>query len=60
MSDSTMKLMKGMAMGAMLGMTAGVIGTKMMESNKKTMKRKANKALHTVENMIDTASYMFK
>ncbi|MBQ3073705.1 MAG: hypothetical protein IJD19_03380 [Ruminococcus sp.] len=60
MNNSVMSVMKGMAWGAALGVAAGVVGSKMMESNKKTMKKKANKALRSMENMIDTASYMFK
>lgn len=55
-----MSIMKGMAWGAVFGVCAGVAGSKLMESNKKTMKKKANKAIKSVENMLDTASYMFK
>ena len=39
----------------------GMIGEKMMESKmKKPMKKKMNRAIHAMEEMVDTASYMFK
>ncbi len=60
-----MKTVKNMALGAAVGVTAGVVGSKMMNTKgmskgKKMIKKKATKALDTMGNMIDTASYMFK
>ena len=60
MSNSAMNLVKGMAWGAAFGVATAVAGTKLMETNKKSMKKKANKALKSMENVLDTASYMFK
>ncbi len=60
MNNSAMNLVKGMAWGAAFGVATAVAGSKLMENNKKTMKKKANKALKSMENMLDTATYMFK
>ncbi len=60
MKGSLMSAVKGVVWGAALGVAAGVVGSKMMDQNKRTMKRKANKALRSMESMMDTASYMFK
>ncbi len=62
---NAMKTVKNMALGAAVGVTAGVVGSKMMNAKsmskgKKMIKKKATKALDTMGNMIDTASYMFK
>lgn len=60
MSNSVMNVVKGVTFGVMAGMAAGYVGTKMVTMNKKSVKRKANRALREMGNMIDTASYMFK
>lgn len=56
-----MTAIKGMAVGVMTGTVAGVVGSKMMDKNtKKTMKKRAGKALKSMSNMLDTAQYMLK
>ncbi len=60
MAKSAMNVVKGVALGMAAGAAAGMIGKKLMSGNKKSMKKKANRALREVSNMIDTASYMFK
>ena len=65
MSSAAMKAVKGMAIGAAVGVAAGVVGSKLMNSKsmskgKRMIKKKATKALDTMGNMIDTASYLFK
>lgn len=60
MSNNVMGVVKGVTFGMMAGVAAGYVGTKMMSMNKKTMKKKANRALREVSNMMDTASYMFR
>ncbi|MBQ8000943.1 MAG: hypothetical protein IJ298_06930 [Ruminococcus sp.] len=60
MANSAMSTVKNVALGVVAGMAAGYIGTKMISANKKTIKKKANRALREVGSMIDTASYMFK
>lgn len=55
-------MMKGISVGLMSGIAVGMIGEKMMDNTKikKPMKKKMNKAIHAMEEMVDTASYMFK
>lgn len=60
MANSAMSTVKNVALGVVAGMAAGYVGTKMIRANKKTIKKKANRALREVGSMIDTASYMFK
>ncbi len=60
MNNSVMNTVKGVALGMAAGMAAGYIGKKMMTNNKKSLKKKANRALREMGSMIDTASYMFK
>ncbi len=52
----------GMMKGICVGLMSGMIGEKMMDNTKikKPMKKKMNKAIHAMEEMVDTASYMFK
>lgn len=54
-----MNMVKGAALGIAAGMAVGYIGKKSVESNPR-LKRKANRALRTVESIVDTAQYMFK
>ena len=60
MSKNLTNLAKGMALGMVAGAAAGYAGKKMMDNNKKPLKKKANRALKEMSNMMDTASYMFK
>ena len=55
-------MMKGICVGLMSGIAVGMFGEKMMDNTKikKPMKKKMNKAIHAMEEMVDTASYMFK
>lgn len=54
-----MNVVKGAAIGLAAGMAVGYIGKKTVDDNPK-LKKKANKALHTMESIMDTAQYMFK
>ncbi len=60
MAKGVMNVVKGVALGMAAGAAVGMVGKKLMSGNKKSMKKKANRALREVSNMIDTASYMFK
>ena len=60
MAKGAMNVAKGVALGMVAGAAAGVVGKKMMDKNKKSMKKKAGRALKEMSNMMDTASYMFK
>jgi uncharacterized membrane-anchored protein YhcB (DUF1043 family) len=54
-----MEMVKGAAIGMAAGMAVGYLGKKTVDTNPK-LKKKANKALHTMESIMDTAQYMFK
>ncbi|MBQ4569877.1 MAG: hypothetical protein IJA62_07510 [Ruminococcus sp.] len=60
MAKGAMNVVKGVALGMAAGAAVGIAGKKLLSGNKKSMKKKANRALREVSNMIDTASYMFK
>ena len=51
--------MKGVALGMVAGIAVGCCGRKMYDENPK-LKKKANKAIRTMESMLDTAHYMFR
>lgn len=52
-------IMKGVALGMMAGIAVGCCGRKMYDENPK-LKKKAGKAIRTMESMLDTAHYMFR
>lgn len=58
-SNSVMNMVKGAAIGMVAGMAVGYMGKKTVDNNPK-FRKKANKALHTMESIMDTAQYMFK
>ena len=58
-SNSMMNVVKGAAIGLAAGMAVGIAGKNAVDSNPK-LKKKANKAMRTVESIMDTAQYMFK
>ncbi|MBR2108376.1 MAG: hypothetical protein IJ932_00285 [Ruminococcus sp.] len=59
MAKGTMNVVKGVAGGMIAGMAVGAIGKTMID-NKPKLRKKANKAMNTVGQIIDTAQYMFK
>lgn len=60
MASKTMGVIKGVAFGMASGMVVGYVGKNMMGMSKHTMKKKANKAINTMENIASTAKYIFK
>lgn len=60
MQKSTMNVVKGVSAGLMTGMAVGYVGKKMMDKNGKQIKKRASKAVQTMENILDTAQYMLK
>lgn len=58
-SNPMMNIVKGAAIGMAAGVAVGYVGKKAVDNNPK-LKRKANKAIRTVESIMDTAQYMFK
>lgn len=54
-----MNIVKGAAIGIAAGVAMGYVGKKSMDNNPK-LRKKANRALRTVESLVDTAQYMFR
>ena len=59
MAKGAMNVVKGIAGGMIAGMAVGAIGKTVID-NKPKLKKKANKAMSAVGQIIDTAQYMFK
>ena len=59
MNKNVMNIVKGAAVGRAAGMAVGYIGKKAADDNPK-LRKKANRAYKTFENIVDTAQYMFK
>ena len=58
-SNSMMNVVKGAAIGLAAGMAVGIIGKNAVDNNPK-LKKKANKAMRTMESIMDTAQDLFK
>lgn len=58
-SSPISNMVKGAVLGVAAGMAVGIAGKNMIDNNPK-LKKKANKAMRTVESIVDTAQYMFK
>lgn len=54
-----MNVVKGAAIGLAAGLAVGIAGKNAVDRNPR-LKRKANKAMRTVESLMDTAQYMFR
>ncbi len=54
-----MNIVKGAAIGIAAGVAMGYVGKKSMDNNPK-LRKKANRALRTMESLVDTAQYMFR
>ena len=54
-----MNIAKGAAIGMAAGLGVGYLGKKAADDNPK-LRKKANRAYKTFENIVDTAQYMFK
>ena len=59
MNKPVMNMVKGVAIGMAAGMAVGYMGKKVADDNPK-IRKKANRAYKTFENIVDTAQYMFK
>ena len=59
MNKSVMNMVKGVAIGMAAGMAVGYMGKKAADDNPK-LRKKANRAYKTFENIVDTAQYTFK
>lgn len=49
-----------MAIGAVVGVAATAIGTKLISSNKKSVKKTLSKAAHTMSDVVDSVASMMK
>lgn len=54
------KVMTGIGVGMAVGSMAAITGGAMMSSSKKTYRKKANKAMKSMGNMMGDMQYMFK
>lgn len=59
MGKSTMTTLKSVGAGLVAGMMFGFVSSVMVNDSRKN-KRKANKAIHTVENILDGMQEIFK
>ena len=59
MKGGFMNVVKGMAGGIIAGAAVGYVGKTMIDKKPK-LRKKANKAMHTMGQIIETAQYMFK
>ncbi|MBQ7088339.1 MAG: hypothetical protein IJN04_01700 [Clostridia bacterium] len=59
MKHNMENFMKGVGMGMALGCTAGVVGTYLMNKNKKGIKHNAGKAIHSFGDLLENVTGMF-
>lgn len=59
MYKQTMGFMRGIGAGVVAGVAIAAVGTRMMRDNR-GFRRRANKTLHTVGELLDSVQYMFK
>lgn len=59
MYKQTMNFVRGIGTGLVAGMALATVGTQMMKNNRSFRKR-ANKTMHTVGDLMDNMQYMFK
>ena len=53
-----MSMIKGVTVGLATGMVVGYVGKKMLDDGPKVLKKKADKAINTMENVADTSRYI--
>ncbi len=58
-SSPMMNMVKGAAIGLAAGVAVGIAGKNAVDRNPK-LKRKANRAMRTMESIMNTAQYMLK
>lgn len=59
MCKNVLGVAKGMGTGLLAGMIIGALGCHMI-NNDRHMKKKATKAMHSIEDLIDNVQYMFR
>ena len=58
MAGSMMSMIKGVTVGLATGMVVGYVGKKMLDDGSDVLKKKADKAIDTMEDVADTARYI--
>lgn len=59
MSNKAMGFVKGMGAGVLAGVAIAAVGTKMMQ-NDRGFKRRANRTMRSVGELLDSVQYLFK
>ncbi len=59
MAKGAMNVVKGIAGGMIAGIAVGAVGKSVIDKKPK-LRKKANKAMNAMGQIIDTAQYMFK
>ena len=59
MTRSTMRFLRGMGMGLLVGMAMGVAGCCYMKQHKRGLKRNVGRALRNVSDLVDNVNGMF-
>lgn len=59
MYKQTMNFVRGIGTGLVAGMALATVGSQMMKNNR-GFRRRANKTLHTVGELMDNMQFMFK
>ncbi|MBQ0097535.1 MAG: hypothetical protein KBS62_01190 [Oscillospiraceae bacterium] len=60
MASNVMSVVKGVTFGMASGIVVGFVGKKMLDDGKYGLKRKANRAIDTMEDIAETAKYIFR
>ena len=60
MSRHTANFVKGIGTGIAAGIALGVVGSRLMVANKKTIKRNAGKAMHAVGDLLENVQQMWR
>lgn len=59
MSNKAMGFMKGVGAGVLAGMAIAAVGSRMMQ-NDRSFKRRANKTMRNVGDLLENVQYLFK
>lgn len=59
MYKQTMGFVRGIGAGIVAGVAIAAVGNRMMQNNR-GLRRRANKTLHTVGELMDNMQYLFK
>ena len=59
MYKQTMGFVRGIGAGIVAGVAIAAVGNRMMRDNR-SFRRRANKTLHTVGELMDSVQYMFR